>query len=53
MSRGLWRKHGDKRVIDTPITESGFAGIAVGAAMVYFVHHCTNNSNSEILIRFI
>ena len=34
MSRGLWKKYGDKRVIDTPITEMGFAGIAVGAAMV-------------------
>lgn len=33
MSRGLWKKYGDKRVIDTPITEMGFAGIAVGAAM--------------------
>ncbi|KAF2362483.1 Transketolase-like pyrimidine-binding domain [Trinorchestia longiramus] len=33
VSRGLWRKYGDKRVIDTPITEMGFAGIAVGAAM--------------------
>lgn len=32
MSRGLWKKYGDKRVIDTPITEMGFAGIAVGAA---------------------
>lgn len=34
VSRGLWKKYGDKRVIDTPITEIGFAGIAVGAAMV-------------------
>jgi len=33
VSRGLWKKYGDKRVMDTPITESGFAGIAVGAAM--------------------
>lgn len=32
VSRGLWKKYGDKRVIDTPITEMGFAGIAVGAA---------------------
>ncbi|XP_037090645.1 pyruvate dehydrogenase E1 component subunit beta, mitochondrial-like [Pollicipes pollicipes] len=32
VSRGLWKKYGDKRVMDTPITESGFAGIAVGAA---------------------
>ncbi|XP_011170350.2 pyruvate dehydrogenase E1 component subunit beta, mitochondrial isoform X1 [Solenopsis invicta] len=33
VSRGLWKKFGDKRVIDTPITEAGFTGIAVGAAM--------------------
>lgn len=26
VSRGLWKKYGDKRVIDTPITEMGFAG---------------------------
>ncbi|KAJ0178013.1 hypothetical protein K1T71_006886 [Dendrolimus kikuchii] len=32
VTRGLWKKYGDKRVIDTPITEAGFAGIAVGAA---------------------
>lgn len=34
MSKGLWKKHGDKRIIDTPITEMGFAGLATGAAMV-------------------
>jgi len=33
ISKGLWKKYGDKRIIDTPITEMGFAGIAVGAAM--------------------
>lgn len=33
VSRGLWQKYGDKRVIDTPITEAGFAGIGVGAAL--------------------
>lgn len=38
VSRGLWKKYGDKRVIDTPITEAGFAGIAVGAAMVYIIN---------------
>lgn len=32
VTRGLWRKYGDKRVIDTPITEMGFAGMATGAA---------------------
>lgn len=36
VSRGLWKKYGDKRVIDTPITEIGFAGICVGAAFVSF-----------------
>jgi len=33
VSKGLWKQFGDKRVIDTPITEMGFAGLAVGAAM--------------------
>ncbi|XP_053723259.1 pyruvate dehydrogenase E1 component subunit beta, mitochondrial [Synchiropus splendidus] len=33
VSRGLWKKYGDKRIIDTPISEMGFTGIAVGAAM--------------------
>jgi pyruvate dehydrogenase E1 component beta subunit len=33
MSKGLWKKHGDKRIVDTPITEMGFAGLATGAAM--------------------
>jgi len=33
VTKGLWKKYGDKRVIDTPITEMGFAGMAVGAAM--------------------
>merc|ERR1719365_361219 len=32
VSKGLWKKYGNKRVIDTPITEIGFAGIGVGAA---------------------
>lgn len=27
VSRGLWKKYGDKRIIDTPITEMGFAGM--------------------------
>ena len=33
VSQGLLDEFGDKRVIDTPITEQGFAGIGVGAAM--------------------
>jgi pyruvate dehydrogenase E1 component beta subunit len=33
VSRGLLDEFGPKRVIDTPITEYGFAGLGVGAAM--------------------
>jgi len=34
VSQGLLDKFGPKRIIDTPITEAGFAGIGIGAAMV-------------------
>jgi pyruvate dehydrogenase E1 component beta subunit len=34
VSEGLLAKFGEKRVIDTPIAEAGFAGVGVGAAMV-------------------
>jgi pyruvate dehydrogenase E1 component beta subunit len=33
ISQGLLEEFGAKRVIDTPITEHGFAGIGIGAAM--------------------
>ncbi len=33
VTRGLWKEFGDKRIVDTPITELGFAGLGVGAAM--------------------
>ncbi|MDO9076759.1 MAG: pyruvate dehydrogenase complex E1 component subunit beta [Brevundimonas sp.] len=33
VSRELLQEFGDKRVVDTPITEHGFAGLGVGAAM--------------------
>lgn len=33
VTKGLLDRFGPKRVIDTPITESGFAGLAVGAAL--------------------
>ena len=32
VTKGLFQKYGERRVIDTPITEMGFAGIATGAA---------------------
>ncbi len=34
VSRGLLEAFGERRVIDTPIAELGFAGVGVGAAMV-------------------
>ncbi|MBC6403337.1 MAG: pyruvate dehydrogenase complex E1 component subunit beta [Hyphomonadaceae bacterium] len=33
VTRGLLQEFGGKRVVDTPITEHGFAGVGVGAAM--------------------
>ena len=33
VSKGLLDRFGDTRVVDTPITELGFAGLGVGAAM--------------------
>jgi pyruvate dehydrogenase E1 component beta subunit len=34
VSQGLLDKFGERRVIDTPICESGFTGVGIGAAMV-------------------
>lgn len=33
VTKGLLDRFGDKRVIDSPITESGFAGLTIGAAL--------------------
>jgi pyruvate dehydrogenase E1 component beta subunit len=33
VTKGFFPKYGENRVIDTPITEAGFTGIAIGAAM--------------------
>jgi len=33
VSKGMWDRYGDKRIIDTPITEAGFTGLAVGAGL--------------------
>ena len=33
VTQGLLQEFGDRRVIDTPITEHGFAGLGVGAAL--------------------
>merc|ERR1712048_1542630 len=33
VSKGMWDRYGDKRIIDTPISEAGFTGLAVGAGL--------------------
>ncbi|MGB0258315.1 MAG: alpha-ketoacid dehydrogenase subunit beta [Coraliomargarita sp.] len=32
VTEGLWEKWGDKRLIDTPISEAAFSGLAIGAS---------------------
>ena len=32
VTKGLFQKYGEKRVVDTPITEMGFTGLGIGAA---------------------
>ena len=34
VSQGMLAKYGPMRVVDTPISEAGFSGLGVGAAMV-------------------
>jgi len=34
VTRGLWKKYGDKRLMDTPISEAAFIGMGVGASML-------------------
>ncbi len=34
VTEGMLERFGERRVIDTPITESGFTGVSIGAAMV-------------------
>ena len=33
VSQGMLQRFGERRVVDTPIVETGFAGVGVGAAM--------------------
>ena len=34
VTEGLWDKWGDKRIVDTPISEAGFIGMGIGASML-------------------
>lgn len=40
VTKGLLDRFGDKRVIDSPITESGFCGLTIGAALAGLVPVC-------------
>jgi pyruvate dehydrogenase E1 component beta subunit len=42
VSKGLLDKFGEERVIDSPITEHGFAGLCVGAALAGLKPICTS-----------
>jgi branched chain alpha-keto acid dehydrogenase, putative len=53
ITRGLWKKYGDKRVIDTPITEMGFGGIAVGAALVSYLNFNIKTKLNCYFVSFI
>jgi pyruvate dehydrogenase E1 component beta subunit len=34
VSKGMYEKYGERRIIDTPISEAGFTGIGVGAGLM-------------------
>jgi pyruvate dehydrogenase E1 component beta subunit len=34
VTEGLWKRYGDKRIVDTPISEAAFVGMGVGASML-------------------
>ena len=34
VTKGLWKKYGDKRIVDTPISEAAFIGMGIGASML-------------------
>jgi pyruvate dehydrogenase E1 component beta subunit len=34
ITEGLWKRFGDKRLVDTPISEAGFIGMGIGASML-------------------
>lgn len=34
VTEGLWKRFGDKRLVDAPISEAGFIGMGIGASML-------------------
>jgi pyruvate dehydrogenase E1 component beta subunit len=52
VTKGLLDRFGPKRVIDTPITESGFCGLAVGAALAGLHPVCESVSYHLVVYDF-
>jgi pyruvate dehydrogenase E1 component beta subunit len=50
VTRGLLDRFGPKRVIDTPITEAGFTGLAVGAALAG-LHPIVSNFPARVQVK--
>lgn len=59
VTKGLLDKFGEKRVVDTPITEMGFAGLAVGSTLaglrpmyvfhrMFLLHHLAYASDAVV-----
>ncbi|HKJ91136.1 MAG TPA: alpha-ketoacid dehydrogenase subunit beta, partial [Oceanipulchritudo sp.] len=34
VTEGLWKRFGDKRLVDAPISEAGFIGLGIGASFL-------------------
>ena len=53
VSQDLFKKYGPDRVIDTPITEMGFAGLGIGAALTGLNIYITSVTCLILSILFI
>jgi len=47
VTQGLLKEFGPKRIVDTPIAESGFTGVGIGAAMV----GCARGRDDDLQLR--
>ncbi len=59
VTAGLWKKYGDERVLDTPISENAIVGVALGAALtgmrpvaeimyIDFIGLCLEQLNNQV-----
>ena len=52
VSRGLLQRFGPRRVVDTPISEMGFAGVGIGAAMAGLILAAVVRAASDVVGTF-